>query len=110
MFAVRRKEKFAEFAPLFVPYGNILQVRIGARQPSRGSLYLVVICMDALRCSMNERTKTVDIGGKQFLDPPVTENITDDRMLVRQFFQNIRARGILAALALFGRRDLQIVE
>ena len=88
MFAVRRKEKFAEFAPLFVPYGNILQVRIGRTQSSGSRYSLIERGMNLSGFRMNQSRQRIDIRTQQFLDSTIFQQLVNDRVFTPNLFQN----------------------
>ena len=99
-----RNEGLADFLAALGADGDVLKVRVGAREPAGGRKRLVERRMDTavhLRYIGRER---LDVGGQQFLDGPELQDLVHDRMPVRDGEEGGFVGGILAAGALFRLR------
>ena len=55
-------EQFAQFAPLVVPDGDVLQIGVRAGEPPRGRHDLIEICMHEFIRRADKRAKAFDVG------------------------------------------------
>ena len=88
--------------------GDILQIRLGGRQPSGGRHQILEGGVDtAIPADLLDQP--LSIGGFQFRQHPVIHDGRNDRVLGLQFFQHIGVGGI-AGLGLLHRRQSQLVK
>ena len=89
-FACRKQ--FTQFPALFRTNGDILQVGVGTGKSSRLRVALVVGRVHL--AVLNQRLKSFDISGNNFLYLAIAQNQTYDFMIVRVFFEFFR-RGFI---------------
>ena len=83
---------------LFCPDRDILNVRIAAAQPPGGYQSLVEGGMNASAARVDQFGQRIDVGRAQFGQPPVAQDLVDDRILGREFRQFFLTGAVLSTL------------
>ena len=91
------------------PHGNVLQVRIGTRQPARRRSCLVVRRVDAPGPRIHLLRQRLDVGRLQLGQFPVAQHMPDDRVMVAQILQDGRV-GRVPGLRPAPGRQLEVFE
>ncbi len=106
----RRDEGFADAAAFRGAHRYVLQVRIVARQPPGHRHRLRVVGMHAARRRVHHLRQLVGVRGLEFCQPAVLEYQLRQRMIEREFLQDIFVGGRLAARRLFLHRQALALE
>ena len=88
--------------------GDVLQVRLGGRQPPGGGDRVLEAGVDA-PVRGNDLFQPLHIGGVELGQLAVFQDLVDDGVLVPQLFQHLGAGGV-AGLGLFHRRQAQVLK
>src|ERR1700686_5509090 len=101
----------AYLSPKFGAYWNILQVRIGGRQPSRRRSSLPESRMHSATMGANQSRQRIHISGLQLRQLPVIENESWNFVLGSQPFQYIHRGRYFFALPIFNRNgECELLE
>ena len=99
------------FATIFAAHGDILQVRIGRTEASRGRNGLIERGMDVSCGRIDEFWKGFNVGGKKLFESAIIQYLLHDRMFRMEIAQHLLAGGILPALGLLDLfREFQFAE
>ena len=108
--AGRRNEGLADAAPLGRADGDVLQVRVGGRQPARGRHGLVVAGVDAPGGRVDLLGQLVGVGRLQLGQPAVVQDQARQFVLGGQFLEHVFCGRRLALGRLAQHRDLELLE
>src|ERR1700733_2985425 len=104
-------ESGADLTAEFCSNRNILQIRIGRRQPAGGCPRLAERRMNAAATAANQRRKGINIRGFQLGKLSVLQAKARNFMLFREAFEDIDAGRYLLSLAILHRnREAELVE
>src|ERR1700686_23218 len=106
-----RDESGANSAPQFGANGDVLQVRIGRRQPSGRGSGLPESCVQASARRIDEDRQSVYVSGLELSELTIVEHHASDGMIFREIFKNIDGGRDGPSLAVFHRlRQIHAIE
>ena len=106
---VPRDEGLANLATELRSDGDVLQVRIGRRQPPSGGHRLAKVCVDSSTACSDHLGKSVQIGVLELGEHTVLQNGRWQLVVQRQLLQN-RVVGAARGLGLLHHRQAELIE
>ena len=93
-------EGFANLAAVFSANGDVLQVGVRRRKATGGCNCLIEGSVDATGACIDELREGFDVGGEEFLERAVCQNLLHDGVLVAQRLEYFFGGGVLSGFRL----------